>query len=225
MVNRGSAAEKIFAKPRRSRRLANPAGRVCQSVHCSKCRGGRPHDSTANYRISVKLNCEAPPGYIRDQLVVVTNDLDAKAARADRHRGAGSGFTERLAVVDGRDQAGQPVTRNLVVEGPAPFRIVGIRLSDPRFHCKSSAKITRCHVHVTFLAGQSDDSEGCVAAKIHVETDLPGGQSIEASVSIQVVRDDWEAVARCGVYPMRDMDPMCVGGSRRSTGRRSPGSG
>ena len=53
-----------------------------------------------NYDLTVDLKKDAPPGYLRDQLVLVTDDFDARhSAGAGPGRGAGDGGVERAAVL------------------------------------------------------------------------------------------------------------------------------
>ena len=69
----------------------SPAGR--NQPHAGTTGGNRPHAGTAGpmgqvwqagqvaYSLSVRLKEDAPPGYIQDQLVLVTNDQRPRAAR------------------------------------------------------------------------------------------------------------------------------------------------
>jgi hypothetical protein len=144
------------------------------------------------YNLSVQLKPESPPGYIRDQLVLVTNDFDAKAARVPV-------TVEGLVVsalsvrpsplMMGVVEVGRPVIRNLVIQGRAPFRIVSVHCTDPQFRCQPSEESKSAHVlPVTFTADGTNSlpPDGVVRAKIHIETDLPGVHSAEVDVSVQL---------------------------------------
>ena len=91
------------------------------------------------YNLSVKLKANAPAGYIQDQLFLVTNDKDQRSARVPV---AVEGVISQALSVRpsplllGVVEAGQPVTRPLVIQGKTPFRITSVRSSDPRFQCK-----------------------------------------------------------------------------------------
>jgi dipeptidase len=144
--------------------------------------------SAVDYNVSVKLKGDAPPGYLRDQLVLVTNDTDPKASWIP--------ISVEVLVTPplnasplwmGVAEPGEPVTRNLVVKGKTPFHILSIRSSDGRFKCKLPTEAKSCHVvPVTFLAKSSPVSTTRIASKIRIETDLSGAQPIEASVSIDL---------------------------------------
>ena len=109
-----------------------------------------------NYSVSVKLKADAPPGYIRDQLTLVTNDFDPRSARVPVavEGVVASALTVRPSpLMMGIVEAGKPVTRNLVIQGRAPFRILCVRSADDRFRCKAPAETKAVHIlPVTFLA-------------------------------------------------------------------------
>jgi hypothetical protein len=142
------------------------------------------------YSLAVQLKPDAPPGYIRDQLVLVTNDYDARAARvpvAVEGLVVAALSVRPSPLMMGLAEVGRPVTRNLVVQGRAPFRIVAVRPSDDRFQCRASGESRAAHVlPVTFLANKATPSDGTVNATIRIETDLTGVSTVEVSVSVQV---------------------------------------
>ena len=72
--------------------------------------------------------------------------------------------------------AGQTVTRNLVVRGRSPFRILTVRSTDARFHCQAPAGPASDHyiLPVTFAAKASAAPAGRVAAK-HSHRDRSAG--------------------------------------------------
>jgi len=142
-----------------------------------------------NYRLSVKLKEDAPAGYIRDQLVLVTNDLDARAARVPV---AVEGVVVPALTIRpspllmGAVETGQPLTKNLVIQGKTPFRIVAVHSTDDRFQCKVSSDAKTVHVlPVTFLPKAGSPAENAVGAKLRIETDQSGVKAVEVDVSVQ----------------------------------------
>lgn len=142
------------------------------------------------YDVTVQIKPGTPPGYIRDQLVLVTNDYDARAARVPV---AVEGLVMAALTVRpsplmmGAAEEGRSVTRPIVVQGRAPFHILSIKSSDPRFQCKTptDAKAAQI-VPVTFLADESPASTGTVKATLHIETDLADAKAVDVSVSVQL---------------------------------------
>ena len=144
----------------------------------------------AGYSLSVRLKPDAPPGYLRDQLVLVTNDFDARAARvpvAVEGLVVSALSVRPSPLMMGVAEAGQPLSRNLVVQGRAPFRIVAVHPSDDRFQCRPSSDTKAAHVlPLTFLANNAKPSGDTVNAKIRIETDLTGVNAVDVNVSVQV---------------------------------------
>ncbi len=142
------------------------------------------------YELLVKLKKDAPPGYIRDRLVLVTNDRDARSARVPV---AVEGLVFAALSVRpspllmGLARPGRPVTRNLVVQGRAPFRILAVRSSDERFRCDVPERAKALHIlPVTFLSKDSPSAPGRVETKLRIETDL-GGAALEVGAAVRLV--------------------------------------
>jgi hypothetical protein len=142
------------------------------------------------YSLSVELKKDAPPGYIQDQLMLVTNDRDPRAARVPvsiEGLVVAALSVRPSPLLMGVTEADQPVTRNLVVQGRLPFRITAVRCGDERFQCKAPTDSKLAHVlPVTFSGRQANDSESTINATIRIETDLAGAGPVEVGVSVQV---------------------------------------
>jgi hypothetical protein len=143
------------------------------------------------YGLSVELKKDAPPGYIREPLVLVTNDLDARSARVPVNIEGlvTAGLIAQPALLTmGVAGIGNPVTSNLVVQGRAPFHIVAIHSSDDRFQGKVPAGAKRFHIiPITFLAKDAATPPGKVDAKIHIDTDLAGAKPLDIGATIEVM--------------------------------------
>ena len=144
-----------------------------------------------NYDLMVTLKKDAPPGYIRDQLILVTNDANPRSARVPVS--VEGVVTSALAVrpsplMMGLAEPGKPLTRNLVVTGRTPFRVTAVRSSDGRFQCKITDEAKKVHIiPVTFLATGAIAAAGKAEAKIRIETDMSGGAVVEVAASVQIV--------------------------------------
>jgi hypothetical protein len=153
----------------------------CQLAEVSR-EGGK-----VKYNLTVTLKPNAPAGYIQNQLILVTNDVNPRAARVPV---AVEGIISQSLSVRpsplflGVIETGQTVTKPLVVQGKAPFRITAVRSSDPRFSCKIPEGSNPVHLlPVTFDA---KDASGKIIAKILIETDYPNAKSLDADVNVQV---------------------------------------
>jgi hypothetical protein len=142
------------------------------------------------YSLSVRVKEDTPPGYIQDQLVLVTNDSNPQAARVPvsiEGLVVAALSVRPSPLMMGVTDGSQPVTKNLVVQGRAPFRIVAVRSTDDRFQCKAPTDSKSVHVlPVTFAAKPGDAADGNVSATIRIETDLAGASAVEVSVSAQL---------------------------------------
>ncbi len=135
------------------------------------------------YTLAVRLTGEAPVGYLRDQLVLVTNDRNPRAARVPV---AVEGVIVSAVSVSpsplmlGVLAAGQSVTRRLVVRGQQPFRITAVECEDPRLAFSVDDEAKSVHlVSVTFTAGSEP---GQVNTTLRLNTDLAGNGRPEAVV-------------------------------------------
>ncbi|NUQ61966.1 MAG: DUF1573 domain-containing protein [Pirellulales bacterium] len=140
------------------------------------------------YELEVTLKPDTPVGYLRDQLVLVTDDRDPKAAQVP--------VPVEAIVVPGVQvrpnpltlgvlSPGQSVTRQLVVQAKKPFRVLSAVGPDSRFQFtvpESSRPVQL--IPVIFTA---DQTTGKIAGSIRLQTDLADQLALEVGVNGQVV--------------------------------------
>jgi hypothetical protein len=135
------------------------------------------------YDLWIDLKEDAPPGYLKDTVVLVTNDRNPDAARvpvAVEGLVVGTISAQPSPLPLGILQAGQTVTRNLVVQGKKPFRILSVTSADSRFQFAVPPEARPVQLlPVTFSAG---DAPGPVNGVIQIRTNLSGGESLEVKV-------------------------------------------
>ena len=143
------------------------------------------------YELEVTLKEDAPVGYIRDHLILVTNDRNRSAARVPvpveavvipaivvRPRPLSLGVVE----------TGQSVTRRLVVQSKTPFKVVVVECTDPRLKCNLPEEARNVHlISVVYTAGETP---GKVSGTIFVKTDAAPDKPIEVPFHVQVVSRD-----------------------------------
>jgi hypothetical protein len=131
--------------------------------------------SQVNYELAVQLDGNAPPGYLNDRLVLVTNDYRKQEIPLVVEGMVSSGLTVSPgSLMIGVVEPGKKVTKQLVVQGKKPFRILSIHCDDPAFEFDTSKANMPKTVHVipvTFAAG---DHAGKISKTIRIETDLGG---------------------------------------------------
>jgi hypothetical protein len=144
------------------------------------------------YSLLVKLKQDAPAGYLRDQLMLVTNDFDPRSSRVPvTVEGlVAAALTVRPSpLMMGVVPAGQPITRNLVIQGRAPFRILAVRSADDRFQCKPPADAKTAHILPITFVSKDAAAPGKLSTKVRIETDLVGTGPVEVDVYVQVVSE------------------------------------
>jgi hypothetical protein len=138
------------------------------------------------YDLLVTLAGNAPPGYIREQFHLVTNDANPRAARVPVSveglvRAAIAAHPSPLFL--GRVEAGRSITRQLVVSGVAPFRIVRVESTNPRLRCTApTAAGAMLFLPVMFEAGTG---VGRDTGRITIDTDV-STTPLVVEVSVEV---------------------------------------
>lgn len=143
--------------------------------------------SRVSYELTVRLDGAAPSGYLRDHLVLVTNDRQSAEVPVPVEGLIQSAVTVSPAsLFMGVVEPGQKVTKQLVIRGKRPFRIKSVRCEDASFEVAAPAEEEPKSLYlvpVTFVAG---GTPGKVLQKIQIETDLgevPPGLSASAVIS------------------------------------------
>ncbi len=132
---------------------------------------GRNYGQVA-YDLKVRLDDQAPLGYINDYLMLVTNDAQGTQIPVLVEGRVEAGITvSPTALFMGVLQPGQKVTKQLIVKSKKPFKIVDIKCDDKSFEFNIPADQTPKNVHVipvTFVAG---NDMGRVVKSIKIETE------------------------------------------------------
>jgi hypothetical protein len=135
-------------------------------------RGGQ-----VSYELVARLSPDAPAGYVNDHLLLVTNDQQAtQIPVAVEGRVLAPVTISPASLFMGVVQPGQKVTKQLVVKGSRPFRILSISCDDKSFEFSASAEEAPKPLHivpVTFVAGPD---AGKVTKTIYIATDLGGAK-------------------------------------------------
>jgi hypothetical protein len=124
----------------------------------------------AAYELVVRLSRNAPAGYIKDQITLVTNDAQNPEIPIDVEGRVVSEITVSPATVFmGVVQPGQVVTKQLIVRGKRAFKVVGVKCDDASFEIETGDEADKTHkLSVVFTAGEH---EGKVSQQIGLETD------------------------------------------------------
>jgi hypothetical protein len=146
-------------------------------------------DGQVKYELWTILKADAPVGYIQDQIFLITDDPDQRSSRVPVPVEGIIASTSALSIRPsplflGIVDAGQSITKPLVIQGKTPFNIISVTSSDPHFKFKKpDGSKTAQLLPITFTA---DEATGKFTGKIHIETDFPNSKPLDVDVNVQV---------------------------------------
>ncbi len=139
-----------------------------------------------SYRVQVRLGPEAPPGYFRGQVTLVTNEPQNReiAVPIEAHVLADlsvSPATLFLGVV----APGEEVSRQLVVRASRPFAIRDVKADGTGIKIGFGKSEVRKPLYLIPVKFQAGEEAGRIERTIHIQTDLEGGAiSVPASAVV-----------------------------------------
>jgi len=135
--------------------------------------------------LSVRLSDSVPAGYINEQVTVITSEGNTMRIPVKVEGRVVPPLTVSPSTLAlGAVHPGQEVTKNIVVQGKKPFRILDIVCDDGSFHFDIPQKASKMHiVPVTFHAGTEP---GKISQKLRIQTDLAGEIVVEVTASANV---------------------------------------
>lgn len=159
--------------------------------------GGR-----TSYDLTTRLKPGAPAGYVKGQLILVTNDPRAPQIPMDVEGRVVAEVTvspQLLAL--GSVPAGETVTKNVVIRANREFKITGVFCSDGCLTCEPKTTAARVHIlPVTFQAG---DMVGKVERELRIATDLGDGAVPLVTVQAQVEAGGDDGAAATPAQPQQ----------------------
>jgi len=127
--------------------------------------------SRVSYELLVRLLPTAPPGYVHEQLILITDDQRNLRIPLDIEGQVRSSITvSPQQMVLGEVPSGKTVSKKLIVRGRQPFKITSVDCDDDCFTFKTDDESKKLHlVTVKFL---SLKKLGKVEHDIRIHTDL-----------------------------------------------------
>ena len=142
------------------------------------------HYGRVDYDLLVRLKDDVPPGYIKDQIMLVTNDPNTESRRIPlviEGRVVPEISVTPSSVYLGELKMGESVTKKLVVRGKTPFRIIGIDCGGNQ--CFSFKKDdTAKTIHLVEVTFQPQKALGKMQQSITIRTE--GSKTSTASCLI-----------------------------------------
>jgi hypothetical protein len=183
-VDQGTPVERTIT----IRRIGNPQWQILDVktnnpyLSAQVLRTDRTWEQTVA-QVRVRLNEKAPAGYVRDHITLVTNDPSTPQVPVPvEGRVDPAVMVSPTELFIGVVRPGQKVTKQLVIRGKKPFRVLSVSSEADRFEFpQPSADLRPLHViPITFVAA---DQPGKVVEKIRITTDLNDAASELATIA------------------------------------------
>ena len=137
------------------------------------------------YDLVLKLKPETPAGYVKGQLILVTDDPRATQIPMDVEGRVVAEVTVSPQLLSFGDvEVGGEATKNLVVRANRPFKVTGIVCSDPGITC--AVKDTVAAVQILPIRFRPVSGSGRIELPLRVTTDLGDGAVPAVSVQANV---------------------------------------
>jgi hypothetical protein len=128
-----------------------------------------------SYRMTVRLKPDTPPGTIQEELILVTSDQRMPTVQlAVEGRIAPPLSISPSPLFFGSLQPGQSTTKQLVLTGKQPFRVLSVSSDFEGLEFKLATDVVR-KVHLVPVTLTAGDSPGDFVGAVEIETDLPAG--------------------------------------------------
>ncbi|MBN2216933.1 MAG: DUF1573 domain-containing protein [Pirellulales bacterium] len=141
-----------------------------------KAVNGRDYGGQVSYDLVVRIDPKTPAGYLRDHLMLVTNDQQMSQVPVLVEGQVVSDLTISPAPLFlGVVQPGEKVQKQVVLRAKKPFKILSVDCKDHSFQFgkTNNSEAKNWHlVPVTFVGG---NQKGKIAQTIHIQTDLGNG--------------------------------------------------
>jgi hypothetical protein len=129
--------------------------------------------------LRVRLDKDAPVGYLRDHLMLVTNDYQRSQIPVQVDgRVLPSLVVSPSSWFLGRLKPGQAVTRPLVVQSKKPFRVLSVASEHDAVAARLPEDSAAKSIHVIPITFTAGDQPGKVLEVIKIKTDLDGEPTV-----------------------------------------------
>jgi hypothetical protein len=170
--------------------------------------------SQSAYDLTLRLKPEAPAGYVKGQLLLVTNDPRAAQIPMDVEGRVVAEVTvspQLLAL--GTVQPGGTVTKNVVVRANRPFKVTGVECG-PDGCITCPVKETPAPVHILPVTFQAGEATGRIERQLQITTDLGAGAvpavTVQATVEGQPAAAEPTAAQTSSSPAASAADPQAV---------------
>ena len=138
--------------------------------------------SQTSYDLTMRLKPDAPAGYVKGQLILITTDQRATQIPMDVEGRVVAAVTVSPQLLSlGTVKCGGTVTKNVVVRANRDFCITGVDCEDGCLTCEP--RTTPAKVHILPVTFQAGNAAGRVEQQLRISTDL--GEGAVPAVTVQ----------------------------------------
>ena len=147
---------------------------------------GPRNGGQVSYDLLVHLKKDAPPGYVKDQLILVTNDQHVTQFPIEVEGLVKAELSASpQSITFGVVEAGKTAkSQTIVVRGRRPFKITAVQCDDESFTFKPQDAASG--VQLITVGFTAPDKAGKIAKKVRIETDLGKGFAVEIVAQAEV---------------------------------------
>jgi hypothetical protein len=141
--------------------------------------------SQTSYDLTMRLKPDAPAGYVKGQLILITTDPRATQIPMDVEGRVVAAVTVSPQLLSlGAVKCGGTVTKNVVVRANRDFCITGVACEDGCLTCEP--RTTPAKVHILPVTFQAGNAAGRVEQQLKISTDLGEGAVPMVTVQAEV---------------------------------------
>lgn len=129
---------------------------------------------TIQYRLTTTLKPSAPPGYVRDEITLTTNDPNSPTIPITVAGSVQANVTVSPAILNlGHVVAGEAVTKSVLVRAGRPFKVTGATCAKPDLTATTALGESRSF-HTLTVTFKAPAQAGPYNATMEIATDLDG---------------------------------------------------
>ncbi|MEK6238517.1 MAG: DUF1573 domain-containing protein [Planctomycetales bacterium] len=140
------------------------------------------------YLLEVTLSDKAPVGYLKDSLMVTTNELPPVSFSVHVEAQVRSAVTvSPSSLFFGAVRQGDQIKKNIIVKGKRPFKVLSIKCADDCFEFGPPSETAKT-LHIVPVTLDARHEPGKVTQRIVIHTDLGEDAAVEFQAFAQITK-------------------------------------
>lgn len=160
---------------------------ISEDVEAVARKLGTSPGGAAQYQLTATVKSSAPVGYLRDEIVLQTNDPNSPRIPVSLTATVQPGVTVAPGVLNlGRVRPGQPIKKTVLVRSSKPFKVTGATASRPELSASGNLGETK-PFHTVTVTLTPPSQPGPYNATLELATDLSDEPPAKVSAFATVV--------------------------------------